>query len=65
MEKQSAIESQIMLESRLTRVESSTVYIQDEIKDIKKNLRWLTGIIFTLNTTILGVVIKGFGILGQ
>lgn len=53
----------LRFETRLTRVESSTVYIQDEIKDIKNNLRWLTGIIFTLNSTILGVVTKGFGLL--
>jgi hypothetical protein len=64
MEKQAILDKQILLESRLARVEASTVHIQDDIKDIKKSLRWLTGIIFSLNSTILGVVTKGFGILG-
>lgn len=58
----SIAKNNIHLESRLARVEISTVHIQDDIKDIKNSLRWLTGIIFTMNSTILGVVTKGFGI---
>lgn len=64
IEKESIINKQIQLETRLARVEVSTVHIQDDVKDIKHSLRWLTGIIFSINTTILGLVIKGFGLFG-
>ncbi len=63
IENQSIIDKQIQLETRLARVEASTIHIQDDVKDIKNSLRWLTGIIFSINSTILGVVTKGFGIL--
>lgn len=64
IENQAIIDKQLILESRLTRVEASTLYIQDELKDIKNSIRWLTGLMFTMNSTILGVITKGFGILG-
>jgi hypothetical protein len=54
---------ELILESRLTKVEVRAEGIAEDIKDIKKTLRWLTGLVFSLNTTILGVVTKGFGIL--
>jgi hypothetical protein len=62
IENQAIIEKQIFLESRLARVEASTVHIQDDIKEIKNSLRWLTGIIFSINSATLGVVTKGFGL---
>ena len=52
----------VILESRLTRVETQHINMSDDIKDIKKTLHWLTGIVFSINTAILGVVTKGFGI---
>jgi hypothetical protein len=55
-------EYKILLESRLTKVETQHVNMADDIKDIKKTLHWLTGIVLSINTTILGVVTKGFGI---
>lgn len=54
---------ELILESRLTKVEVKANNIADDIKDIKKTLRWLTGLVFSLNTTILGVVTKGFGMI--
>lgn len=54
---------ELILESRLTKVEVKTNNIAEDIKDIKKTLRWLTGLVFSLNTTILGVVTKGFGMI--
>ena len=54
---------ELILESRLTKVEVRAESIAEDIKDIKKTLRWLTGLVFSFNTTILGVVTKGFGIL--
>jgi predicted MarR family transcription regulator len=52
----------VILESRLTRVETQHHNMADDIKDIKKTLHWLTGIVFSINTAVLGVVTKGFGI---
>jgi len=54
---------ELILESRLTKVEVKTNNIAEDIKEIKKTLRWLTGLVFSLNTTILGVVTKGFGMI--
>jgi hypothetical protein len=63
IENQTIIDKQIVLESRLSRVEASTIYIQEDIRDIKVSMRWLIGIIFAMNSTILGVLTKGFGAL--
>ena len=57
------IHNELVLESRISKVEMQAQNITDDIKDIKKSLRWLTGLIFSLNSTILGVVTKGFGIM--
>ena len=56
-------EYKVYIESRLSKTETSNQAMAEDIKDIKKTLRWLTGIIFGLNTTILGVLTKGFGAL--
>lgn len=53
----------LLLESRLTKVEVQTQNIDKELQDIKKSLRWLTGLVFSLNTTIIGILTKGFGAL--
>ena len=53
----------LLLESRLTRVETHTQDMTDDIKEIKNTLRWLIGLVFSLNTTIIGLITKGFGIL--
>lgn len=50
----------LLIETRLAKAELSTIYIHEEIKEIKRNLRWLTGIIFSLNTTIIGLLAMGF-----
>lgn len=57
------IEERIKLENRICRTEESLIALHDDINDIKKTLRWLTGIVFSLNTTIIGIITKGFGIL--
>ncbi len=54
---------ELILESRLTKVEVKTQAIAEDIKDIKASLHWIIGIVFSLNSTILGVVTKGFGLL--
>lgn len=53
----------IIIESRLTKVETQAFAIHDEIYEIKKSLRWLTGIVFGLNSTIIGLLAKGFNLL--
>lgn len=52
----------LLIENRLAKVESNATSIQSDIKEIKRNLRWLMGIVFSLNSTILGVVSKGFNL---
>lgn len=55
--------SDVILDSRLTKVETKTESIAEDIKEIRVSLRWITGLVFSLNSAILGVVTKGFGIL--
>ncbi len=55
--------SEIILESRITKLESQSENISEDIKEIKRTLFWLTGLIFGLNTTIIGILTKGFGAL--
>jgi len=56
------IEDRINLERRVSKAEENLVSLHEDIKDIKKTLIWLIGLVFSLNSTILGVVIKGFWI---
>lgn len=53
----------IKIESRLTKVEITTKILHEDMKDVKRNLRWLIGIVFSLNSTIIGLLAKGFNIL--
>lgn len=64
MSEQEAILNQykLFVESRLTRLEIHNQSILDDIKEIKLSIRWLIGAVFGLNTTIIGILTKGFGI---
>ena len=53
----------IILESRLVKAEASVMSIQDDIKEIKRNIRMLLGLVFSLNSTIIGLLAKGFNII--
>ena len=57
------LDDRIILERRITKAEENLVSIDGDLKDIKKTLRWLTGLVFSLNTTIIGILTKGFGLL--
>jgi hypothetical protein len=57
------IEDRINLERRISKAEENLVSLDRDLKDIKKTLRWLTGLVFSLNITIIGILTKGFGIL--
>lgn len=57
------LEDRVNLERRLSKTEENLVSVDKDLKDIKKTLRWITGLVFSLNTTIIGILTKGFGIL--
>ena len=52
----------LLVEARLTRLEVNSTNIQDDIKEIKRNVKWIMGIVFSLNSTIIGLLAKGFHI---
>lgn len=56
------LEDRLNLERRISKAEENLVSIDGDLKDIKKTLRWLTGLVFSLNTTIIGILTKGFGL---
>ncbi len=50
----------LYFESRLTKVETESHGYREDIKEIKSDLRWIMGILFAFNSTILGLMAKGF-----
>jgi hypothetical protein len=50
------------LEARLIKLETRDEAILNDLKEIKANLRWAIGLIFSLNATIIGILTKGFGV---
>ena len=52
----------LLVESRLTKVEVNSTTMAEDIKEIKRNVRWLMGLVFSINTTIIGLLAKGFNI---
>ncbi len=50
----------LMFESRLTRVETTCEQLVKEVKEVKTDIRWILGILITFNTTLLGLIAKGF-----
>lgn len=48
----------LLIEARLTKAETNFSYMADDIKEIKRNLRWLMGVAFSLNSTIIGLLVK-------
>ena len=50
----------ITYEERLIRSETSLISIQDDIKEIKRNIRMILGLVFSLNSTIIVLLAKGF-----
>ncbi|CAB4126951.1 hypothetical protein UFOVP260_43 [uncultured Caudovirales phage] len=57
------IEDRINIERRISKAEENLVSLDKDLKDIKKTLRGLVGLVFSLNTTIIGILTKGFGTL--
>lgn len=55
-------QSDLFIESRLSKVEIQTQCVIDDMKEIKMMIRLLIGLVFSLNSTIIGIVTKGFGI---
>jgi hypothetical protein len=52
----------IKIESRLTRVEVTTKTLHEDMKDVKRSLKWLIGLVFSMNMAIIGLLAKGFNI---
>lgn len=53
----------VAIEARLVRTETTISNVEEDIKEIKTALKWLIGIVFSLNTAIIGITTKGFGVL--
>lgn len=53
----------LKLETRVVKNETIIITMHTDIQEIKRTMRWLVGIVFSLNSTILGIVAKGFGVL--
>jgi hypothetical protein len=49
----------LIYESRLTKIESLYPPLLSDISEVKRDLRWLIGIVIAFNSTILGVLAKG------
>lgn len=56
------LEDRINIERRVSKAEENLVSLHEDINDVKKTLRWLSGLVFSLNTTIIGILTKGFGL---
>ncbi len=50
----------LLFESRLTRVETTMENIDQHIKEVKSDLRWIFGIFMGVNVMILSLLAKGF-----
>ncbi len=53
------IEDRLNLERRISKAEESLVSLHEDIKEIKKGLRWTIRLIFGLNSTIIALLAKG------
>ena len=58
-----ALTKTMIHESRLARAEASVASMQDDIKEIKRNIRMILGLVFSLNSTIIGLLAKGFNLI--
>lgn len=50
------------IEDRLLLNEATLIALHDDIQQIKQSLRWVTGLVFTLNVTMLAILMQGFGV---
>lgn len=57
------LEDRINLERRLSKTEENLLSLHNDIQDIKKGLRWIVGLIFSLNTTIIALLAQGFNLI--
>lgn len=49
----------LRLESRLTRAETSLDELSKNIREIRKDLRWILRLIVGSGATIIGILVKG------
>ncbi|HMH09686.1 MAG TPA: hypothetical protein VK553_03180 [Candidatus Nitrosopolaris rasttigaisensis] len=47
-------------ESRMTKMETVAQNLQEDMKEIKLDLRWMLGLMITFTTIMPGLLAKGF-----
>lgn len=52
----------LRFESRLSRAESSLESVGKDIREIRKDLRWILRLLVGTGTTIIGLLVKGLPI---
>jgi hypothetical protein len=57
------LEDRILLERRISKAEENLISLQEDIREIKKSIHWIIGLIFSINSAIIGILIKGFNII--
>jgi hypothetical protein len=50
----------LLFESRLTRVETTIENVNQTLKEIKSDFRWIFGLMIIFSGSLLGVMGKGF-----
>jgi hypothetical protein len=50
----------LLYEQRMTRVEEAVDHLEQDMKEIKIDLRWIMGLMIAFSSIILGVMAKGF-----
>jgi hypothetical protein len=59
-EKMTITKYDLYYESRMTRMESTTESMKEDIKEIKTDLRWLLGIVIGGNAGMFALMAHGF-----
>lgn len=59
-EKNTITKYDLMYEQRMTRVETALEHLLIDVREIKTDLRWMLGLMFTFSTIILAIMAHGF-----
>ena len=50
------LEDRLNIERRISKAEENFISVYDDVKEIKRNLRWVIGLMFSLNSTIIALL---------
>jgi hypothetical protein len=53
----------LVIESRLTKNEAMVSCLQEDVKEVKRNVRMILGFVFSSNVTIIGLIIKALNMI--